>query len=267
MRRAFRWVNGKGDDPLLAFDARNDTYAFDINEAGDMACGMRLRFDADNPETPGIGTYQALIVRGDKVTKVAAPEGCDNTELRAINARGDAVGIGWGSGGAKPFLVIKGRTLDPNDLVALPSGWKVALVTDLNDRGQIVGVASNGKETHAIRLDPSGLALEAAGASTGVAATDAPVWVTAFAGPRPNPALSSGTQFAFTLARPATVTVTLSDVAGRRVRSLTGDFEAGPNTLQWDGRDEGGASVGAGVLFAQFKGDGVSGTRKVIVAR
>jgi len=266
LRRAFRWVNGKADDPLLAFDRTNDTYAFDVNEAGDLACGMRLRFDAENPDMPGIGTYQALIVHGDKVTRVTAPEGCDNTELRAINARGDAVGIGWGAGGAKPFLVIKGRTVDPNALLEAPSGWKVALLTDLNDRGQVVGVATNGKETHAIRLDPSGLAVGVAEASTAVEGA-APTWVTAFAGPRPNPATRAGTHFAFTLARPATVSVTLSDVAGRRVRTLVGAFEAGPNTLLWDGRDEGGRSVGAGVLFAQFAGDGVHGTRKVILAR
>ena len=266
LRRAFRWVNGKADDPLLAFDRTNDTYAFDVNEAGDLACGMRLRLDADNPDTPGIGTYQALIVHGDRVTRVTAPEGCENTELRAINARGDAVGIGWGAGGAKPFVVIKGRTLDPNTLIDASSGWKITLLTDLNDRGQVVGVATRGKESHAIRLDPSGLGLDLAEVSAAVEAA-APTWVTAFAGPRPNPATSAGTRFAFTLGRPAMVSVTLSDVAGRRVRMLVGEFEAGPGTLLWDGCDDGGARVGSGVLFAQFKGDGVHGTRKVILAR
>jgi len=266
LRRAFRWVNGKADDPLLAFDRTNDTYACDVNAAGDIACGMRLRFDAENPDLPGIGTEQALIVCGDKVTLVGVPDGYENTELHALNARGDAVGRAWGPTGEQPILVLGGRTRVAQDLLAAPSEWTIALLTDLNDRGQIVGVAIKGGESHAIRLDPSGLGLDLAEASAAVEAA-APTWVTAFAGPRPNPATSAGTRFAFTLGRPAMASVTLSDVAGRRVRTLVGDFEAGPNTLMWDGRDDGGARVGSGVLFAQFKGDGVHGTRKVILAR
>ncbi len=267
LRRAFRWTKGGSEDPLLAYDQENDTYAMDVNEAGDLACGLHVRLDGANPDAPGIGGYQALIVRGDQITRVDPLAGCENAELHALNARGDAVGMCWASdGSARAFVVRKGVTLDPNDLLAAPSEWKITLLTDLNDAGQIVGVATKGKESHAVLLEPSGtngMGLAAAGVE---AAAATPTWVTAFAGPRPNPAIGTATQFAFTLARPATVSVTLSNVSGRIVRRLSGSFEAGPGTLAWDGRDDAGARVGSGVLFARYALDGVTGVRKVILA-
>jgi probable HAF family extracellular repeat protein len=262
LRRAFRYAHGKVTDPLLAFDRESASWAIDVNNAGDLAVQRVIPGDGMGE---GKGTWQAVIVKGEKVTLVEPLADYANSEIRALNAKGDAVGYSWNrTGGTVPMIVSGGRSLNPNELLNAPSEWKIVLLTDINDAGQVVGVAMKGEETHAIRLDPgpsSALATNAPGV-----ATDAPSFTTAFAGARPNPAMGASTQFAFTLAAKGEVEVTLTNVQGRRVRTLRGEFEAGPNALAWDGRDDSGARVGAGVLFARFAGGGTHDTKKVTIA-
>ena len=191
-----------------------------------------------------------------------------NLELRAINKKGDAVGYSWNAtGGTIPTIYVDGVSINPNKALTAPSEWNIVLLTDLNDAGQIVGVARNGEETHAILLEPSNGDVAAVNASESLVAAVTPTWTTAFAGARPNPVqASAGAQFAFTLAQPGEVTIRLTNVQGRRVRTLSADFEAGPSVLAWDGRDDNGARVGSGVLFARFVGLGTAATRKVVIA-
>jgi alkaline phosphatase len=49
------------------------------------------------------------------------------------------------------------------------------------------------------------------------------------------------------------VTISVWDVAGRRVRSLAArsPLAAGPHSLAWDGRDESGTPVAPGVYLAR----------------
>ena len=256
LRRGFVYRNGVTSDPLWAFDAKSPSWVTDLNDAGDLVM-QRLVGD------PAKNVMQPLIVRGDKVTEIAPLEGYQSAELRAINAKGDAVGYAWNpTDGVEPMVVVQGRSIDPNKALAGASEWKIVLLTDLNDAGQIVGIARKGESTHAVRLDPVG------GNGMKLASAEAPVaWTTAFAGPRPNPATSAaGAQFAFTLAQRGDVTIALTNVQGRRVRTLTGTFDAGPSTLLWDGRDDRGARVGSGVFFARFVGLGTAATRKVVMA-
>jgi flagellar hook assembly protein FlgD len=68
---------------------------------------------------------------------------------------------------------------------------------------------------------------------------------------QPNPA--SGTQvLTFTLPVRGPVRVEVFNVAGRLVRTLGGEFEAGTHSVQWDGRDLAGAPVGPGLYFARL---------------
>jgi hypothetical protein len=64
----------------------------------------------------------------------------------------------------------------------------------------------------------------------------------------PNPARAE-TDFLFHLSRPARVAVDVYTVAGRRVRSLEGDFGEGRQRLAWDGRDAGGRPAANGVYL------------------
>jgi hypothetical protein len=60
--------------------------------------------------------------------------------------------------------------------------------------------------------------------------------------------------------------VALFDVRGRRVRTLaSGSFPAGQQELLWNGRDEGGRAVPAGVYFLRAKSGGIEHAIKIAV--
>jgi len=68
----------------------------------------------------------------------------------------------------------------------------------------------------------------------------------------PNPFMN-GSTIAFALARSEEVTLGIYDLTGRRVRSLrVGRLAAGPHRFDWNGRDDGGRRVAAGVYFARL---------------
>lgn len=87
---------------------------------------------------------------------------------------------------------------------------------------------------------------------------------TALAPPNPNPARGR-TELSYSLARDGAVDLTLYDVNGRRVRTLVNGVRlAGPHTATWDGRDDEGRAVGAGLYFAKlFTGNAPVVVRKI----
>jgi hypothetical protein len=85
-------------------------------------------------------------------------------------------------------------------------------------------------------------------------ATDLPIAYALRASP--NPARSRST-LAFDLPVRGAVTLSVCDVAGRRVRSLVSETrEAGRHAVTWDGRSESGALTKAGVYFVRFEAGG-----------
>jgi flagellar hook assembly protein FlgD len=83
-------------------------------------------------------------------------------------------------------------------------------------------------------------------------------------GPVPQP--SSGVQeLAVFVPRASSLVVSVHDVAGRRVRSLhEGPAAAGRGRYLWDGTDEAGIPVAAGVYFFRVRGaDGLATARSV----
>jgi hypothetical protein len=71
--------------------------------------------------------------------------------------------------------------------------------------------------------------------------------------PYPNPAGNRGTQVRLDLAQDADVRLEVFDVAGRRVALLaSGPLARGVHRREWDGRDEHGKQVGAGVYFIRL---------------
>ncbi len=88
--------------------------------------------------------------------------------------------------------------------------------------------------------------------------------IAAFAAPWPNPGRGS-THFRLALPHDAVPHVALYDVAGRRIRLLhEGALPAGDHALAWDGRDDGGREVGAGVYFARAGWEGFRAERRVV---
>jgi hypothetical protein len=73
----------------------------------------------------------------------------------------------------------------------------------------------------------------------------------------PNPAVAS-TAIRFRIGKPATVTLTIHDLVGRRVRCLleARPLPAGPHTTLWDGRNDGGSPVANGVYAIHLTAGG-----------
>jgi FtsP/CotA-like multicopper oxidase with cupredoxin domain len=83
----------------------------------------------------------------------------------------------------------------------------------------------------------------------------------------PNPT-RDGAKVRFTLRAEGQASLEIFNVAGQRVRTLArGTFGAGEHILSWDGADEQGRALGAGVYFVRFQGDGTSRNQKLLVTR
>ncbi len=84
----------------------------------------------------------------------------------------------------------------------------------------------------------------------------------------PNP-FAGRTTIAFTLAQRSTVRLRVFDVAGRLVRTLCDGavLEPGNRQVEWDGRNNAGASLRAGLYFCRLETAATSRTMRVVLAR
>ena len=84
--------------------------------------------------------------------------------------------------------------------------------------------------------------------------------------PVPNP-FNPETVLRYTLDRGGHVELMVFDAAGRRVRTLVAKIQAaGPHAATWDGADDGGRAVPAGVYFARLRtGSGVRTTKLMLL--
>jgi endonuclease I len=84
----------------------------------------------------------------------------------------------------------------------------------------------------------------------------------------PNP-FGARTTIGFDLARREQVTLRIYDVTGRLVRTLANGsvLESGSHRLEWNGRDEGGAQLEAGLYFCRLGAGSASETRRMVLAR
>lgn len=82
---------------------------------------------------------------------------------------------------------------------------------------------------------------------------------------QPNPSRGM-TRLGFDLMRDAVVEVIVFDAQGRRTRSLSTRTlrMAGPHELTWDGRDDNGGAVGAGIYFVRVQAEGMIESASVI---
>jgi len=82
----------------------------------------------------------------------------------------------------------------------------------------------------------------------------------------PNP-FSASTELRIGLPAPATVTVDVFDVAGRRVSTREAELSAGWQSLRFDGRDTSGRLLPSGVYFYRVNAAGETLTRKLVIHR
>jgi hypothetical protein len=84
----------------------------------------------------------------------------------------------------------------------------------------------------------------------------------------PNP-FGARTTIGFDLARRERVALRVYDVTGRRVRTLLDGnaLESGSHQVEWNGRDEGGALLEAGLYFCRLDAGQAGETRRMVLAR
>jgi flagellar hook assembly protein FlgD len=83
----------------------------------------------------------------------------------------------------------------------------------------------------------------------------------------PNP-FNPRTTIKFSTARGGRVTIMVYDVSGRVVRTLVdGTQKPGIHSVVWDGSDDRGRRVGAGVYWTQMKTGEYLSTKKVVVLK
>ena len=88
-----------------------------------------------------------------------------------------------------------------------------------------------------------------------------------FVGAWPNP-VRFATSLRFELAVAGPVRLTIHDVSGRRVREVLAESRgAGRHAAVWDGRDDAGRPLAAGVYLARLVGAGAMDTEKIVLVK
>ena len=84
---------------------------------------------------------------------------------------------------------------------------------------------------------------------------------------RPNP-VAGRAVLGFDLARPGAVALELYDVNGRRVKSIArGPLDPGRYTFEWNGADDRGTPLPAGVYILHFSAPGLTASQRVALVR
>ncbi len=83
----------------------------------------------------------------------------------------------------------------------------------------------------------------------------------------PNP-FNPSTRIPFEVTRAGRVSLSIYDVAGRRVRRvLDREFAAGAHAAEWDGHDDAGLSVASGVYFYRMQSGARTETRRMVLLK
>lgn len=83
----------------------------------------------------------------------------------------------------------------------------------------------------------------------------------------PNP-FNNETVIKFGLRRPASVTLTIYNILGQKVRTLVeGRLAAGSQTVSWDGKDDKGNDLSSGIYFYQLRAGEMSETKRLVLLK
>ncbi len=122
--------------------------------------------------------------------------------------------------------------------------------------------------SHLVLSDPSACPLEPAPVSRGFGESPESAGMGLFlARTAPNPS-AEVTRIEYSLELNGDVSLAVFDASGRRVRDLWNGWQmAGGHVVAWDGRDDAGTPVPAGVYFVQLRGASDRDSRKLLIVR
>ena len=259
---------------------------------------------ASTPELPTGAAFNGLEYVGTTLYGYGVPGSCTDAVLHTINpTTGVTVPIGpAGLGVPVSGLAFDGTTMygvtgcgnfGPSDLVSVNLSTGAATVIgntgvrlgscEFGPDGNLYGGGdtTDGGNIYRINLatgavflvGPSGLS-QVTGltlALPGAAAVAAPLANAELTGfrlqpARPNP-FSGSTTILFDLPQGVDLGLRVYDVSGRAVRTLLdGRGKTGLNSVHWDGRDDDGNRIAAGVYFYRLTSGQFDATRKIIIA-
>lgn len=251
-----------GSPPSAADENRRDVEAylraFDTGMA--PAVGFQITFDGTN------NTDVTEVARMDTLEGQATLNYCDLIAKGRVNG----VSRGWeyvGGGMWKPDIAL-GSNIASADLRALGDlGTEVTVTGVPKGSGHRMGIdrdrdgyldgdeAAAGSDPGNGLSNPTNVGVGPGHPSTGFALRSV----------HPNP-FRAGTEVAFTLGRAGNVSLTVYDVLGREVQRVARGvhFDAGPQTLRWDGRNATGSAVSTGVYFMRLETEGGHWTRPAV---
>jgi hypothetical protein len=254
-------------------------------KAGETNAGLPLMY-APNPFASGssVSHWDTSMQPNTLMEPAINNDLHDNVDL-TVNVFTD---IGWfgfptatllsmfDAEGREDGIVLRWSFTDPSDIgsVAIERAtskdgpWAPVGVDWSELRGTYSGVDGSAVAgtTYSYRLDVTDRGGNVSKLGLATAVRTAPGSGTFLARPFPNPA-SQGTTFAFRLAQPEFVRLSVLDAGGRTVRTLhQGMMEAGAHTGAWDGRSERG-EVAAGVYFVRMQTSQGVNTQRIAVVR
>jgi probable HAF family extracellular repeat protein len=146
---AFRFTPGAGLQDLGVVSGFSHSFGKAINVSGQVAGSL----------TSATGNSEHIFRYTDGVGIVDLGGVGETNQVWAINSRGDIVGRGRPSSGIeRAFLYTdEGGLQDFDDLIDVSAGWHLHYANDINDAGQIVGIAYNSivGGFHGVRLTPT----------------------------------------------------------------------------------------------------------------
>jgi lysophospholipase L1-like esterase len=194
-------------------------------------------------------TYAPPVINTAPVAQVGGPyQGEEDLPIQfdgtsSFDPEGQAITYAWdfGDGGTATEAM-------PTHVYADPGAYPVALI--VHD-GQLQSAPDTTTAT--------------IGVSTAVGGEAAAPLLTRLIGATPNPVALTGA-LRYDLAMRAHVRLRIVDVQGRIVRKLVDEVqEPGEYRAQWNGADQAGRRLPAGIYFGEFAAAGVKETRKLIL--
>ncbi len=224
-----RYLSDGSVDPAFGVDGH---VIVDLGEPSSASAAMALELQSDG----------GIVIAGD-----GAQDGNTDFAIARLTPAG-ALDTSFGNAGQTLF-----------DFADSGEDKAVALALDAQGNAILAGSSLGNFAVARILIDPVASAVPET--APGIAG----LFLSA---PSPNPT-SRGAALALELKAGTRTSASVYDVSGRVVRRLFGDraLEAGRHTLAWDGRDDAGRQVAAGVYYVRLATPGGDETRKVVVVR
>lgn len=244
-----------------------DLMMFAINYATVSAPQMRPVPVAAGSDALGLGEIAASAV-GETFTVPVTMSGAGDVQGASLAFAYDARVVEFVSAEAGPLLGAQAHA----NVVLSPS----AGVVDFALLGEGAGLSGEGTVVEVtFRRTAAG---DPAIALAGVTARDGENHPVSFAGVKPNAPATTAlgspypnpfrgrSSLRLSIAHDGPAKVAVYDLVGRRIRTLLDGVQtAGEQTLVWDGRDDGGRPVPAGLYLVRFAANGVEQSRRLVL--